>query len=1415
MIPAALNSARQKNRIARSSKSVVWLALGILCIGESPTRGQDDADEGLAEIGVAPGLVATYSCPAGSVARIDEQLQSSFALGKPGLVKPNDAASLRWEGLLRVESPGVHRIEAFVAGRIRVELANQEILNATSAESSWVAAEPIELEYGWQPLAVEFRPSIVPATVGIYWSGPDFPLEPIPPRFLGHLPGASRENQFETGESLWSWHRCGACHDDTTSHFRAAPSLAHQVGQFDRAWLTAWLSRDVPGAVTVGNSTHNSPHHIPALNISTDEVASLTAWLGTSSDKPARADATQADPGRRLFLSLGCLSCHTWRGVGDSSPWGGGDLTAIASKRPTHFFERWLAQPAALNPDHRMPVFELSDEERRHLADFLSVQGERSVLGDDHPPSAENQNKADSELLNRGLTIAGGYRCDACHQLPDAPRSRPRTAVAISGQGRSCLEPHQNRFQPTYELSDTQRQALLDYIESRESVPQITDAGRTLVSELRCTGCHQRGAAPGLAATTRKVAELIPELAGELPLLTPPGLDAVGDKLTATALRVALLAGDRRRPWLRVRMPRFQLSDEERSQIIKYFQASDQLPPRADDPPPSEPHTPDRAIAGSRLVTSDGFGCTSCHQIGKSIPFAVAPGAHGSDLSLIGGRVHRAWFQRWLRNPARMAPRMEMPAIAIPVPGVLQDELSAQVDSIWQVLNEPGFSPPLPDPVRTLRTTNAGSLDERAVIVSDLLSWDSGLLIRPLVIGLPHRHNIVLDLNAGSWIGWYLGDTARQRALGKGWQWEPGGANLLESSESQAEFTVRSPDGRWHKCIPWEDGNLALLDGWRHVPQGAEFWYRLKFSCEDHGDVEIEVRQRWSSVTRDQKSDREGFDRRVTVRNLPAGYRIGLLPGPSAPSSLTSTKGRGKELQLAGGGSLECLPVAGVESANDGSAPGRFTSLVARAHEPIVFELAYRTNLAADRYLAPIPPAVVSESRRLPVAAGFNARQLGLPRDHMPTALAWASDGSMIYTTLKGSVERAIDNDHDGLADTTQTIMDGLPAPYGLSVNGKSIDVLVKFGLLRLINMSDDGTATQAQIVADGWGYTADYHDWAVGLPPDGAGGYFVALPCQQDERSPALARWRGTILRLQPTHGAGPRPYKLEQVARGLRFPMGMAVSVEGDLLVTDNQGNYNPFNELNRIVPGGHYGFINRLDQGQTPPTSVTPAAIEIPHPWVRSVNGICFLPSGDEWGKFAGHLIGCEYDTRRLIRISLQHVGDTLQGAVYPLGVPTPEPQAGLEGPVTCQIGPDGGLYVGNLRDSGWGGGQNTGSIVRIVPDGPLPPGIAEVRARQVGFEVQFTQPINEPALGEIATYQIEDFRRESTSEYGSPDLDRHTVAVRAVKVHPGQDAVTLEVVDLREGFLYEIRVPGLARQLDGFHPAEAFYTLRRKP
>ena len=317
--------------------------------------------------------------------------------------------------------------------------------------------------------------------------------------------------------------------------------------------------------------------------------------------------------------------------------------------------------------------------------------------------------------------------------------------------------------------------------------------------------------------------------------------------------------------------------------------------------------------------------------------------------------------------------------------------------------------------------------------------------------------------------------------------------------------------------------------------------------------------------------------------------------------------------------------------------------------------------------------------------------------------------------------------------------------------------------------------------------FSDDYHDWTTGLVRDRNGDLFVGLGSDysQNKRPADNDRWRGTVLKIDSTGTVSP-------IATAFRFPMGLAFDRNQNLFATDNQGVQNTFNEINHVMLGKHYGVPSRHEETTADPPEIP--AIMVPHPWTRSVNSILFLPDDFANPDLAGHGIGCEYDTRCLIRFTVQEVAGVLQGACYRFSRPDqPGGGSNFVGPIASAVGPDGALYIGSIWDSGWQGGANTGSIERLTPDSSMPNGIREIRATPAGFEVTFFQPFREESLMSAAsTWSIQGYTRHWSGSYATPDSERYTLSPTAITLSEDRKTATLHVQPLKAGFLYEIGV-----------------------
>jgi mono/diheme cytochrome c family protein len=1310
-----------------------------------------------------------------------------------------------WRGALQALVAGEYQLAAELSGELSIALDDQTVLQRVGSDAVLVPSEPFQLTFGEHALEIRLQPTDERnAELRLFWRGPGFRWEPLRAPHLVHA--AKDPSESNPTEQAWETWRCGACHG--TNPVLPAPSLVHSAGNLNRDWLVERLTEDAAHGDEILAGPRVYGEQMPQFAMTRDEAVAIADYLGAAIEPDAEANEGDAEPGEELFLTVGCLACHRVGEVGFSGPYGGGSLDQVGHKRPAGFFERWLTNPTELNVQHRMPVFDLSQQERKDLAAFLSS------LRDEKTPVLIAA--GGTERRQEGARLIERFRCGGCHEMPQGLAKTAPVPTEIGSHRAACSgRPDASQGRPGYRLPEKLAQALETRVKNSVRSNESTDAVEVL-QRANCGGCHSRqGEWRGIATCNQELGASHPELAARLQGLVPPALDGVGDKLTDEVLERSVAGeGPRRRPWLEVRMPHFRFSQAERELLAGYFRSQDRVPDALVD----HVETADRAsawAAGRRLVTSDGFGCTSCHQIGSVVPDQVQIRARGPKLNGAPDYLRREWFERFVRAPARIVPQMEMPSIQLPVRGVLDEKLDGQLAAVWEVLKDERFEPPQPNPIRIVRQANDPSRAGRAVVMTDLIQVGKQEYVKPLVVGLPNRHNVLLDFATQRLAAWWTGDTALQRTRKKSWYWESGGPTLWQDGKKTRSELEVLVDGEWQG--PTLRGQfVSEFDWYEHREGGIAFGQSLSFPSTEGSDaVAANLTQMIQPYWRDENGS-SGVIRTISWDESQSGRSWRFLLGKGFEVAADDAR-------LAHAGHLAgklTVRIAAPASARWRATPeGPVIELAGEGQQRLSLE--YVTDVAVDRF-EPAPPVETARTaERLEVMPGFQATELPLDTQVMPTGLAWGADGCLVVTSLKGQVLKAVDRDGDGWEDEYQSLGVELASPFGLAAQGQAWDVINKYALLRLKDQDGDGQTDRVERLASGWGHTDDYHDWAVGLPRDEQGNYYIALPCQQDRRSEAESYLRGQALRLglrQPGE-----TYAVEPICRGLRFPMGLSWSERWGLLFTDNQGNYTPFNELNQLLPQRHYGFVNRNEREETGPVAVESPAVEIPHPWTRSVNGICLLetPSnvaarGVSWfGPWEGHLLGCEYDTRRLVRMSLEKVGQQLQGAVYPASSEPAEGQRSFEGPLCCQVSPTGEVYVGNIRDSGWGGGSNTGSIVRLRSTGELPLGIAEIRVRPRGFAIHFTGPVDPGQSNPEQSVSVTSYRRQRTPEYGGADLDRTRVKVNAWQWRDGDRVLELECSDMKLGYVYEIHIGDLTSRGTPLFPNEAYYTLRALP
>lgn len=1404
--------------------NVLWLLSG--------SNRADDVFEGL-----QPGLIAQFRDSLGTQSRILPDVAGVWGTASPLPGIAADRFTVEWTGILFVRSDTTYRFHVHGQGRFQVSVQGTTVLEGETAEPGWVSGPPTPLEFGFLPLRVTLEKTAPAAALQLYWSSDLFPLEPVPHHLLFHDAEDAAIRLVERGRALFDAHRCNRCHVSATEPLSdEAPPFIAIAADLNPDWLVAKLEHK-----------HAEAAHslMPSFGFSHEEAEAVAAWLWHINQppriiplRPVEVDQKNPPPdGLTLVRSVGCLACHKLGELGQSGPFGGGDLSHIGAKRTGDWLYTWLAQPDRINPERRMPLFKLTPTERSQIATALSQLGRTPEMSYERPHYPRN-----TEIVQRGRDLVRQARCFNCHKTPAMEidtRGLPQLDRPVEDWSKSCLAEHPDlsRGRPAYPQAD--RVALKAYVETlihRRSAartpaerndappaqpspephgPELSayERGRLLLEQRNCLACHERLGGTGIVATAGQAAETDRHLRGLSEALIPPNLTAVGDKLRDAALAEAV-GGDQktvRLPWLRVRMPRFQHTDEERAALLAYFIGHDRIPegapgrPEADPPPAASADETDvdseTLLLGRQLVGVGGFSCIACHTVGEYEPRNTALGTRGSDLKGLGGRMRQEFFHRWTRAPLRIVPGMEMPSYEDrAVRGLLDDDIDAQLALLWKALNSPRFEAPTnPSQVEQLLTLQPG---DRPRVLRDVFTVSQenggGYVPRSFAVGFDNGHSILYDLDRGGVRDWTFGDFARQRTEGKSWYWDLAGAPVVAGLEPRCEFVLRRGDD-WFPLEPPPGEPILDLQSYRITAEEVQLTYRLRLPAE-LGEA-IEVRETWTGAPPSPAADRRRITRRIEATRIASGAELWFLPTP-VPSRLLNAAVERDAAWRECGNLGTGVPVGS----------GR--------------EIHY----LADAGVLPTPPPPRPElplpKEPITTAPGFEGVRLPISTAIMPTALTIAPDGTLAVTSLKGEVVLLRDDSGDGLPETVIQWEEGLAAPFGvlpadpqpLAPAGRAQAprtwlVVHKPELLALTDVDGDGTADDRRIVASGWGYTDNYHDWSAGPVRGDDGCLYVATSSDyaQPGRPEELCRWRGKVLRIAPEGTITP-------IAHELRYPMGIAFDSRGRLFVSDQQGVANCFNEINHIVEGARYGVKGLYDPDSDQPE--TRAAIQIPHPWTRSVNGIFFIPESADpaapLAPFAGHGIGCEYNNRFLIRFSLQEVAGQLQGAVYLFTHSTWQREAEtFLGPMCGAVAPNGDLYIGSIHDSGWLGGMNTGEIVRLRPTGRFPNGIREIRALPDGFEIEFLRPIDAAAAARPQSYSLSGYTRVWKGSYATEDSGQYVPQIRTIEVSDDARTVRLHVDRLEAAFVYDVAVQPSVGGAEALFPHVGYYTMNRVP
>jgi len=396
------------------------------------------------------------------------------------------------------------------------------------------------------------------------------------------------------------------------------------------------------------------------------------------------------------------------------------------------------------------------------------------------------------------------------------------------------------------------------------------------------------------------------------------------------------------------------------------------------------------------------------------------------------------------------------------------------------------------------------------------------------------------------------------------------------------------------------------------------------------------------------------------------------------------------------------------------------------------------------------------------------------------------------------------------LGDTTQSnikvtrIAAGLAEPLGIKVVNGEIYVLQKQELTKLIDHDKDGIIDEYYAVANGWGVTSNFHEFAFGLVFD-KGYFYAALATAIDPGGASTKPQnpdRGMVVKIGLDG-------KYELIASGLRTPNGIGIGYRGKIYITDNQGDWLPSSKLVEVIPGAFYGSrsVDPVGKKDTPE--------KLPVVWLPQ-GEIGNSPSQPTWlndGPYRGQMIHGDVTHGGVKRVFVEEVNGQLQGSVFRF-------TQGLEAGVNrIAWGPDGALYIGGIGSTGnWGQeGKERFGLQKIKYTGDSTFEMLAVRAKSNGIELEFTEPLATGQGDTAPYYSLTRWKYVPTEIYGGPKVNERVLPIKSVTVSTDRKRVFLETDGLLANHVFYVRCHPSITSGDGnvMWTTEAWYTMNEVP
>ncbi len=493
------------------------------------------------------------------------------------------------------------------------------------------------------------------------------------------------------GRALLANFNCVGCHrlQDIDRPAMLGPDLTSVGNKVNRKWIYKWLKEprtvlDKDGNVVVdGYETEDEPR-MPQFRLSEQELLALSAYLSRQKAKPLVPYAINprvvaawekkpdlAAQGELRFRQMFCTTCHSLAvtRAGETKLIGGDigpELTKVGSKVDREWLVDWLRNPQGYLPNSKMPRYEWTDEDLYKVTQYIDTTLTDPDLLSDVPqigPPTE-----DEVQLGRRLFAEKG--CGSCHAIEGISTQKEfgPDLSSLGGKNVSQLEFGESIIprnlisyvqakitnpssvnpaarMPQYHLNPDDLDAITTALLSMGGTPASSGMQKLILPRAQ-PAFHPVGAFGAVYERYKcYVCHKFNGYGGDL----APDLSYEGSRAQRKWLVDFLKNPQTLRPTLVLRMPQFNMTEQEAAIVADYFGMVLQSPAVSLASLDQKQFTSQQAALGKQLYDVK-YQCQSCHTIGST------GGYVGPNLNNVGEWLTPAWIEAWLRNPQALVP---------------------------------------------------------------------------------------------------------------------------------------------------------------------------------------------------------------------------------------------------------------------------------------------------------------------------------------------------------------------------------------------------------------------------------------------------------------------------------------------------------------------------------------------------------------------------------------------------------------------------------------------------------------------------------------------------------------------------------------------------------------------------------------